>query len=156
MTVRRAGQAGFTLVELVCVSTLLVLMAGMALPVAHVMERRARELELKQTLRRMRRAIDAYHWTVKQVPSAKENATAEDWPEDLDVLVEGLDLGLAKEIKVKFLRRIPVDPLTGEAEWDEIQADMETSLDPSQPPGIWDVRSRASGQTLDGIDYSEL
>jgi len=155
MTVRRRGQAGFTLVELVCVSTLLVLMAGMALPVAHVMERRARELELKQTLRRMRRAIDAYHWTVKQVPSAKENATAEDWPEDLDVLVEGLDLGLAKEIKVKFLRRIPVDPLTGEAEWGKRSSKQDLDDDSWDGTHVFDVFSLAEGTALDGTEYKD-
>jgi len=148
-------ERGFTLVELICVSTLLILMAGMALPVAHVMERRARELELKQTLRRMRRAIDAYHWTVKQVPTAKKDATAEDWPEDLDVLVEGLDLGLAKEIKVKFLRRIPVDPLTGEAEWGKRSSKQDVDDDSWDGTHVFDVFSLAEGKALDGTEYKD-
>ncbi|RMH66065.1 MAG: general secretion pathway protein GspG, partial [Bacteroidetes bacterium] len=67
------------------------------------------------------------------------------YPQTLDVLV---DEG--------YLRQIPVDPFLGRNEWEEISADPDTSLDPSQPPGVWDVRSLAEGSTRDGTPYADL
>lgn len=147
------GQRGFTLIELLCTVFLLTIMAGIALPVAHTMERRAREVELRRHLREMRRAIDMYKHVVTAVPSAKQNATDEDYPEDLDILVEGLDLGLAKEIEVKFLRRIPVDPLTGEAEWGKRSSKQDHDEDMWDGSHVFDVFSLAEGEALDGSEY---
>ncbi len=149
----RLREGGFTLVELVCCTFLLTIMAGIALPVAHTMQRRARELELRQDLREMRRAIDAYHFTIKAVPTAQENATAEGWPEELEILVEGLDLGLAKEVKVKFLRRIPRDPMTGEAEWGKRSTKQDADDDSWDGVNVFDVFSLAEGKGLDGTEY---
>ena len=154
---RESGQRGFSLVELMCCVTLLVVMAGIALPVAHVMHRRAAELELRQTLRKMRRAIDAYHHTVKAVPSAQQNldAAAGFWPEELEVLVEGLDLGLAKDIRVKFLRRIPRDPISGEAEWGMRSSKQEADASTWDGVNVFDVHSLADGEALDGTKYRD-
>jgi len=151
----RSNGKGLTLVELLCALTLMALMAAVAMPVAHVMHRRAKELELKQHLRTMRRAIDSYHQVILMVPGAKQNASAtdEDWPEDLDVLVEGLDLGLAKEVKAKFLRRIPVDPLTGEAEWGKRSNKQDEDDDLWDSQNVFDVFSLAEGKALDGTEY---
>ena len=148
------GDRGFSLVELCATIFLLGIMAGIALPIAHTLERRARELELRRVLREMRRAINEYHHVVQTVPTAKQNATDEDWPEDLDVLVEGLDLGLAKEVKVKFLRRIPVDPLTGEAEWGKRSSKQDRDDDSWDNSHVYDVFSLAEGKALDGTEYS--
>lgn len=154
---RRDRRSGFTLVELVCATALLAVLAGVALPVAHTMERRARELELRQNLRMMRRAIDLYHDTIAAVPSAQVNldATAEGWPEDLDVLVEGVDLGLAKEVKVKFLRRIPRDPLTGKDEWGKRSFKQDPDDDSWDSTNVFDVFSLAEGTALDGTEYKD-
>ncbi len=151
----RGPGGGFTLVELALTVGLLAVMAGMALPVAHTLERRARELELRQDLRMMRRAIDAYHYTCSVVPTAKRNATAEDWPEDLDVLVEGLDLGLAKEVKVKFLRRIPRDPMTGKDEWGKRSNKQDADETTWDSVNVFDVYSLAEGKALDGTSYRD-
>ncbi|MCU0254342.1 MAG: type II secretion system GspH family protein [Acidobacteria bacterium] len=148
-----AQDRGVTLVELFVVVFLLTAMAGLALPVAHRFERRAQEIELRRNLREMRRAIDAYHYVVQTVPSAKKDATAEDWPEDLDVLVEGLDLGLAKELKVKFLRRIPRDPLTGGEEWGKRSNKQDPDDDMWDSQNVYDVFSLAEGKALDGTEY---
>lgn len=149
------NQRGFTMVELLTVLFLLTVMAGIALPVAHVMERRVRELELRQELRRMRRAIDSYHFTMKAVPNAQTDATAEGWPEDLEVLVEGIDLGLAKEVKAKFLRRIAKDPLTGEEEWGKRSNKQEPDDDLWDGTNVYDVFSLADGEGLNGVPYKE-
>ncbi|MCU0223903.1 MAG: type II secretion system GspH family protein [Acidobacteria bacterium] len=150
---RIAPDRGVTLVELFVVVFLLTAMAGLALPVAHRLERRAQEIELKRSLREMRRAIDSYHYVVQTVPSAKKDATAEDWPDDLEVLVEGLDLGLAKELKVKFLRRIPRDPLTGEAEWGKRSSKQDPDDEMWDSQNLFDVYSLAEGKALDGTEY---
>ncbi len=153
-TARRPATArGFTLVELMCAITLASLLAGVALPVQHVMMRRAKELELRQALRTMRRAIDSYHYTVQSVPTAKKDATAEDWPDELEVLVEGLDLGLAKEVKVKFLRRIPKDPITGSDEWGKRSNKQDPDDDLWDSVNVFDVFSLAEGKGLDGTEY---
>ncbi len=151
---REHRQRGFTLAELACAVFLLGVMAGIALPVAHVVERRTKELELRQTLRKMRRAIDTYNFVVKSVPSAQQNATAENWPEELEDLVEGVDLGLAKEVRVRFLRRIPRDPLTGEAEWGIRSNKQESDDDSWDNVNVFDVYSLAEGKALDGTEYS--
>lgn len=151
----RSRERGFSLVELACTMFLIGIMAGVALPVAHTMERRARELELRQHLREMRRAIDSYNHVIRIVPSAKQNATDEDWPEDLEVLIEGLDLGLAKEVKVKFLRRIPIDPLTGKDEWGKRSSKQDPDDTSWDSTHVFDVFSLAEGEALDGSKYSE-
>ena len=156
-THRPARQRGFSIVELICCVFLLSVMAGIALPVAHVMDRRAAELELRQTLRRMRRAIDAYHHTVKAVPSVQQNldAAAGFWPEEMEVLVEGIDLGLAKDIRVKFLRRIPRDPITGDTEWGMRSSKQEADASTWDGVNVFDVYSLAEGEGLDGTEYRE-
>ncbi len=151
----RASQRGFSLVELAATVALLGVMAGIALPVAHTMQRRVRELQLKQELREMRRAIDSYHQLVQVVPTAKEDATDEPWPEDLEVLVDGVDLGLAKEVKIKFLRRIPIDPLTGEAEWGKRSNKQDMDDDSWDSENVFDVFSLAEGTALDGSEYKD-
>lgn len=153
----RRAQAGVTLVELVLAAGLLALLAGIAMPVAHTMQRRARELELRQNLRLIRHAIDSYRYTVQAVPGAQQqtNMTAEGWPEDLDVLVEGVDLGLASGKKARFLRRIPVDPLTGEAEWGKRSSKQEPTDDMWDGTNVFDVFSLAEGEGLDGTPYKE-
>lgn len=156
--VRKPGrQRGFSLVELICCVFLLSIMAGIALPVAHVMQRRTAELELRKTLREMRRAIDSYHHTVKAVPSAQQNldAAAGFWPEEMEVLVEGIDLGLAKEIKVKFLRRVPRDPITGNTEWGKRSSKQEPDASTWDGVNVFDVYSLAEGEGLDGTEYRE-
>jgi general secretion pathway protein G len=155
LTLRRSKARGFSLVELCIVIFLMAIFAGIALPVAHTMERRAREMELKKSLREMRRALDSYNHIVQVVPSAKEDATDANWPEELEVLVEGLDLGLAKEVRVKFLRRIPVDPLTGEAEWGKRSSKQDADDDMWDGDHVFDVFSLAEGEALDGSEYKE-
>lgn len=154
---QRPGRPrGFTLVELVCATFLLTVLAGIALPVAHTLERRSRELELKQTLRTIRRALDTYHFTVTAVPNSPDvDETLGGWPDDLDKLVEGIDLGLAAEVKVKFLRRIPRDPLTGKAEWGKRSSRQAPDEDAWDGFNVFDVFSLAEGKGLDGTPYKQ-
>jgi general secretion pathway protein G len=153
----RVTERGFTVVELMCCVFLMVIMAGIALPVAHVMERRAAELELRRHLREMRNAIDAYYHVVEHVPSAQQklDVSAGFWPEELEILVEGVDLGLAKDVKVKFLRRIPIDPITGEDEWGMRSSKQDADARTWDSVNVFDVYSLADGEALDGTEYRE-
>jgi len=126
-------EKGFTLIELMVVIAIIALLVGVALPRYQIAQRKAREAVLKENLFILRQTIDQYF------------ADKGYYPGDLQVLVEE-----------NYLRVVPIDPITNSQDWDEIPADSETSLDPTQPAGIWDVKSRASGTTLEGLSYDEL
>lgn len=126
-------QRGFTLIELLVVVAIVGLLVGVALPTYRSAQLKAREAVLKQNLFLLRQTIDQYF------------ADKGYYPSSITALV---DEG--------YLRKMPIDPMTGDSDWEEIPADPETSLDPTQPAGIWDVRSRASGTALDGNSYSDL
>ncbi len=126
-------QRGFTLIELLVVVAIIGLLVGVALPTYRNAQLKAREAVLKQNLFLLRQTIDQYF------------ADKGYYPSSVPALV---DEG--------YLRKMPIDPMTGDSDWEEIPADPETSLDPTQPAGIWDVRSRASGTALDGSSYSDL
>lgn len=126
-------EKGFTLIELMVVIAIIALLVGVALPRYQTAQRKAREAVLKENLFILRQTIDQYF------------ADKGYYPADLQVLVEE-----------NYLRLVPIDPITNSQDWDEIPADSETSLDPTQPAGIWDVKSRASGTTLEGLSYDEL
>ena len=159
MSHRRSAR-GFTFVELLCTIFLLTILAGVAMPVAYVMEKRARELELRQELRTMRRALDAYHFTVlifkQQGVELEEGIDAAGWPEELEILVEGVDnvASADSDKTLKFLRRIPKDPMTGEAEWGMRSAAQDPDDNLWDGTHVFDVYSLADGEGLDGTEYS--
>ncbi len=109
-------EAGLTLLELVVATTMLLILATMALPMARVKIKRDREIELRRALREMRTAIDRYK-DASDVGLIEVKADSEGYPESLEVLVEGVQLAGKADRKVRFLRRIPVDPMTGRADW---------------------------------------
>ncbi|MDA2914073.1 type II secretion system GspH family protein [Acidobacteriia bacterium AH_259_A11_L15] len=106
---RRRPQAGLTLLELIVASAILVLLAGMALPLAQAKIRRDKEIQLRRALREMREGIDRYKDAADRGLIAVE-AETEGYPPDLETLVEGVALAGAPGRRVRFLRRIPVDP----------------------------------------------
>ena len=126
-------QRGFTLIELLVVVAIIGLLVGVALPTYRNAQTKAKEAVLKQNLFLLRQTIDQYFADKGYYPAS----------------VSGL-------VDEGYLRKMPVDPMTGDSDWEEVPADPETSLDPTQPSGIWDVRSRASGTTLNGASYSDL
>lgn len=129
----KTDSRGFTLIELLVVVALIGLLLSVALPTYRHAQMKAKEAVLRENLFILRQVIDQYF------------ADKGYYPASLTTLVDE-----------KYLRRMPVDPFTGTDDWEEIQADSGTSVDPTQPPGIWDVRSRASGSAEDGTAYSEL
>lgn len=154
----KIGARGVSLVELVCVSAILVILAGVAFPVVATIQRRHKELELRQALRTIRTAIDDYRRVVGENPALASgltvNAQCEGYPCELEDLVNGIDTGEVKERKLKFLRRIPVDPMTGTTEWGMRSAKQEPDSLTWDHLYVFDVHTLSEGVDADGTAYS--
>lgn len=149
----KASQ-GFTLVELIAAITILLLLTSVALPLARVQAQRTRETELRQDLRDLRQAIDRYKdFTDRGMIPTKANTFG--YPPDLQTLVEGVPLKGAATAKYKFLRRIPFDPFTGNADWG--MRSMQDDPDSRSWSGdnVFDVYSKSQGTALDGTRYAD-
>jgi general secretion pathway protein G len=155
-----AASRGVTLVELVAVSAILVVLAGITLPVANTMVKRQKELELRRALREIREALDRFQFDVQRYPGIRTEylnvSNEEGYPEELKWLVEGVDTGAsAAEERIKYLRRLPVDPMTGKAEWGTRSSrDRPDSLF-SDGINIFDVYSKSDKVGLNGVPYSK-
>ncbi len=158
---RRVGQRmrGVTLVELVSVTAIILVLAGLALPVTQTVVKRQKELELRRALREIRSAIDRFQLDAEKFPGIRAtylNATNEEgYPEELEWLVEGVDIGDAKGTKIKYLRRIPVDPMTGEREWGTKSSRDRPDSMFSDGVNIFNVYSESEAVALDGTRYEE-
>lgn len=129
---RVRSQRGFTIIEMLIVLTIISILISMAVPIYQRSITRAKESVLKSNLFTLRIQIDAYTADKKKAPQSLD-----------DLVTEG------------YLRQIPVDPMTGSAEtWVVIMEDALTSVDQTEP-GIFDVRSGAQGDSLEGTPYSE-
>lgn len=152
---RRRNQRGLTLVELVVAFTIMLILTSMAVPLARSKVRAERERELRYDLREMRAAIDKYKDYADLGYLGPQKQGTNNWPETLDVLVEGVKLPGPDGKKMRFLRRIPADPFTGKAEWG-LRSDQD---DPkSQSWGgqcVFDVYSKTQEKAADGTAYSE-
>ncbi len=149
----RRGEAGFTLAEMVMVAALIAILAGMVLPVAKYAVKRRKEMELRLALRLMRHAIDEYkHLSDQGMIPVKVGS--EGYPPDLETLVEGVQL-VGKDTKRKFLRRIPVDPMTGKAEWGLRSYQDEPDSDSWGEQNVYDVYSLSDGTAIDGTKYKD-
>jgi general secretion pathway protein G len=153
------GQQGLTLVELIITVAILAILASAALPLAEVTVRRSKELELRQSLRLLRTAIDHYKADFnravvekKIIPAVNETG----YPRELDDLVKGKDFGGLYPFKRKYLRRIPRDPFDENGEGWGLRAYVDDPDSTFYSGGdIFDVYSRAAGRALDGTPYSE-
>ena len=144
--VHRSSQKGFTLIELLVVVTIIGLLAGLAIVNVRFAQRKAREAALMENLSTMRKAIDNFY------------ADKQRYPNDLNELVPN------------YLRKIPKDPITKQADWEVVMDDplalgtgengepMSAETDPEavSQPGVTDVKSVAAGMTLDNVPYNEL
>jgi general secretion pathway protein G len=152
---RRGNQKGLTLVELIVAFTIMLILTAMAVPLARSKVRVERERELRAALDEVRDAIDKYH-DLNMIGYFGPVKDGTDWyPETLDMLVDGVKRNNADGTKMKFLRRIPVDPFTGRKEWG-MRSDQD---DPkSQSWGgqnVFDIYSKTTGMGSDGTPYSE-
>jgi general secretion pathway protein G len=150
-----SGRArGYTLVELVVVCAVLVILAAIALPTTRYTWLRIQEMELRSALRQMRAAIDEHKRYADAGLIPIEFGT-DGYPEELEILAEGVDVIGQVDKKVRFLRRIPVDPMTGEAEWGLRSYEDEPDSTSWGGENVFDVYSLSGGTGLNGVPYSE-
>ena len=140
--------------ELVMVAAVMVILAGAALPAVKFTARRTKEMELRHDLRSMRAAIDEYK-RYSDMGLIPVDIGTEGYPPELEVLVEGVDLAGMVDKKLKLLRRIPVDPMTGEAEWGLRSYQDEPDSDSWGGENVYDVYSLSGGVGLNGVPYRE-
>jgi general secretion pathway protein G len=153
-----ANTRGFTFIELLVVSALLLILASAAMPLAKVTMQRQREAELRRNLREMRTAIDKYKDAVDsgQIGSTDVRAGSEGYPPDLETLVEGVSVaGDASGRKLKFLRRIPIDPMTNSIEWGKRSYQDRPDSTSFGGQNVYDVYSKSEGTALDGTKYKD-
>jgi general secretion pathway protein G len=147
----RSRERGLTLVELIVTVAILSILASAAVPVVRFQVKRTNERMLRYYLWQMRDGIDHYK------DAADKNAfqvklDSQGYPPDLETLVNGVDV---QGKKVKFLRRIPVDPMTGKAEWGLRSMQDDPKSDSYGGQSVFDVYSKSQGTALDGTKYSD-
>ncbi len=124
-------RRGFTIIELMIVMAVISILVAVAVPMYQKSVVRAKESVLRQNLFTLRTVIDEYTYDKAKAPQSLQ-----------DLVSEG------------YLRQIPVDPMTGEADWITIQEDAVTSVNQTEP-GIFDVRSKSEKRSLEGSPYNE-
>ena len=155
---RRCLERGYSFIELMIVTVIVLILASAVMPLARVTIQRHKEAELRRCLREMRTAIDKYKDAVDAglIGGTDVRAGSEGYPPDLETLVEGVSVVNDQSgRKLKFLRRIPIDPLTGESEWGmrSYQDDADSTSWGGQ--NVYDVFTRADGTALDGTKYKD-
>ena len=146
----RSGQAGVTLVELIIVMAILSILAMAALPVARFEVKRRKERELRRDLWEMRAAIDAYKDAADK-GGIQTKADSNGYPPDLQTLVDGVDI---QDHKVRFLRAVPVDPMTNSSDWGLRSNQDDPDSDSFGGQDVYDVYTKSTGTGLDGTKYS--
>ena len=154
----RVCQRGFTFVELLVVTTLLLILASAVMPMAKVSFQRQREAELRRDLRELRTAIDKFKDAADMgIIGAQDIKTgSEGYPPDLETLVQGVNkVGDASGVKLKFLRRIPIDPMTNSTEWGMRSYQDKPDATSWGGQNVFDVFTKSEGKALDGTKYRD-
>jgi general secretion pathway protein G len=151
------SSAGFSFVELVIATAVMMVLASAALPLARVSIKRQKEVELHADLRLMRKAIDDYKDAVTSGKIGGISVTGTDgYPPDLQTLVTGVvRANSATSAKIKFLRRVPIDPMTGSAEWGLRASGDAPDAKSWGGSNVYDVYSTSDGKALDGTKYKD-
>ncbi len=146
---------GFTLLELLVTATVLLILASVTIPMVKNGIQRQKEIELRRDLREMRRAIDAYHQDALQQKIKAPPPEDNDYPESLEVLVDGVPATGSIHRKIRYLRHIPVDPFTGKAEWGLRNSNDAPDSTSWGGGHVYDVYSLAPGKGMNGIPYRD-
>ena len=152
------SDRGYTFIELLVVSAIVLVLASVAMPLAQVTAQRQREAELRRALRDMRTAIDRFKdgADLGQISPLEIKAGSEGYPPDLETLVEGVPA--ANDVtgrKLKYLRRVPIDPMMKSTEWGlrSYQDDPDSTSWGGQ--NVFDVYTTSTGTALDGTKYRD-
>jgi len=148
---QNGSLAGFTLIELIVATAIMVILTTMALPLARVTIKREQERELRYDLWMMRDAIDRYKDAADRGGFQVKVGT-EGYPPDMETLVKGVD---SNGKKIKFLRRIPKDPMTGKDEWGLRSMQDDPASDSWGGQNVFDVYTKSEGTALDGTKYKD-
>ena len=154
----RPGQDGYSFIELLVVIGILFVLASAAMPLAQVASQRQRETELRRSLRELRPAFDKFKDAVDigQIPTTELTPTSEGYPPDLETLVDGVTpANDASGRKLKFLRRIPIDPLTNSTDWGMRSYQDKPDATSWGGQNVFDVYTTSKGTALDGTKYRD-
>ncbi len=180
MMTRDPGRNGFSFIELLVVTAIVAILAAAVIPLAKIEIKREREVDLRRSLRLMREAIDAYKRLADEKKIEIEDEDQDGYPPSLEVLVKGVEVqaaaaeegqesqpseeGVAQSASsgssgepklVKFLRRIPIDPMTGSADWGLLSTRDKPDADSWGEENVFDVYSKSRGTALDGTKYRD-
>jgi len=144
-------QRGFTLIELIVATAILLILTGMAVPLFRASVQRERERELHADLWMLRDAIDRYYDAATR-GAFQTKVGSDQYPPDLETLVTGVDVGGKK---LKFLRKIPIDPMTGKAEWGMRSTQDDPTSDSWGGQNVFDVYTKSQGTALDDSKYKD-
>jgi len=150
----RATASGFTLIELILAVAILIILATAALPLTRVMVKRRKEAELRYSLMQIRKAIDRFKDAADK-NQIQVKAGTEGYPPDLDTLVKGVQLTGAQDKHVRFLVKIPNDPMSGKPDWGMRSVQDDTDSTSWGGQDVFDVYSKSTGTALDGTKYSD-
>ena len=150
---RYSSQAGLTLLELIIACSILLILASAALPIARFSIMRKKESDLHYALRHMRDAIDRYKDAADK-NQIRVEVGSEGYPPDLETMVKGVSLGASSEKHIRFLREIPVDPMTGRKDWLLLAVQDDPDATSWGGKNVFDVHSKSQGTALDGTKYN--
>ena len=150
-------ERGFTYLELVATAAIIMIMASAIMPMAKVTRKRQKEIELRRELRILRTAIDEYKKMVDagRIGGMDVKLGSEGYPPTLEILVEGVSQVGTVDKKLKFLRRIPVDPMTRTSEWGLRCYQDDADSDSWCGSNVYDVYTKSQGEALDKTKYSD-
>lgn len=155
---RRQAEQGYTFVEVLIVTSILLILASAVLPLAQVTSQRQREAELRRTLRELRTAIDRFNDEVVKgnIAATELEPTSEGYPPDLQTLVDGVPAANdASGRKLRFLRRVPIDPMTNSTEWGLRSYQDRPDATSWGGQNVYDVYTTAGGTGLNGTSYRD-
>ena len=151
-------EHGYSFIELLVVTAVMFILASAVMPLAQVTAQRQREVELRASLRQMRTAIDKFKDAVDtgQIPTTELRPENQGYPSDLDTLVEGVArTNDATGTKLKFLRRVPIDPMTNSNEWGLRSFQDKPDSTSWGGQNVFDVYTKSDGTALDGTKYRD-
>ncbi len=150
----RSAATGFSLIEMIVTMTIVAIIAGLAVPLARNAIIRQREVELRRALREIRVAIDRYK-EASDLGLIQVTLGTEGYPESLELLVEGVDQIGTVDRQIKFLRRLPVDPMTDSTQWGLRAYGDDPESTSWGGENVFDVYTRSPATAMDGTSYRE-
>ncbi|MGA9508417.1 MAG: type II secretion system protein [Candidatus Sulfotelmatobacter sp.] len=148
---RTKPERGFTLLELIIATTILLILSTMAVPMARLSIKREKERRLRADLWEMRDAIDRYKIDADR-NAFQTKVDSQGYPPDLETLVKGVDV---QGKKVRYLRKIPIDPMTGTTEWGMRSMQDDPDSDSFGGQSVFDVYTKSQDEALDGTKYKD-